>query len=290
MRFAHLQRFVLAAVLTALVLLARPVAADVPADPAGAYAMRFTVPLETLTADFGLPPRYDPHEEGEIVYSRWYVMSSYPTASRQVVAAWGPRARRYPAPTPPAGVDAVTWKRERVLAAAQKLIGYGYQHHHLPDFDPGPGWPWRKVATGRNGKGVDCSNFTAFCYNYALGMQLPTAIGSQSDMRDVEGLQVASLELPPSRAGAPTPFERFTRVLAPGDLLFVRNRGERVAHVVIWVGANGAGCRDPLVIDSTDVDTADDKGQGIPHGVQLRPFRDGGRYHTLFDHAVRLIR
>ena len=61
------------------------------------------------------------------------------------------------------------------------------QHHHIPDWDPPAGWPWHKVAYGRNSKGVDCSNFSSFCYNLALGVKLDTGIRPQAKRREVRG-------------------------------------------------------------------------------------------------------
>jgi len=54
------------------------------------------------------------------------------------------------------------------------LIGLTYQHHHIPDWNPPADWPWKEVAYGRNSKGIDCSDFTSWTYNYGLGIKLPT--------------------------------------------------------------------------------------------------------------------
>lgn len=276
------------AVLLALVLTV-PSRAEAPPAYVSPYGIAFTVPPNLLTPDFQQPPRNDPREEGEISYSRWYQRASY--AADSVSPAWGPVARRYPRPDVPAGVDPRVWKRERVLAAAARLIGYDYQHHHVPDFDPGPSWPWLRVKSGANGKGVDCSNFTSFCYNYGLGLKLPTAIGKQADVTRVDDIEAERLALEPSRPHAPAPYAALREALAPGDLLFIRNRANtRISHVVMWVGSLGTGSRAPLVIDSHGQGERDADGRIIPAGVWLRPFREGEWYHASFDHALRWIR
>lgn len=286
-----------AAIVTAL---SAPLVTDVSAAPhsapappvcAARYGVRFRFPPSLLTADFAAPPRNDPREEGVIPYARWYVRESYPPEPDRITVAWGPLARVYPRPTVPAGLDAVAWRRERVVAAAVRLIGFAYQHHHIPSFDPGPDWPWLPVAAARNGKGLDCSNFTSFCYSFGLGVKPPTAIGRQAAMTRVDDLEVERLPVEPSLPNAPVALSALRKTLAPGDLLFIRNRARtRVSHVVMWVGALGTGSPDPLVIDSHGQDMTDPDGCVIAPGVRLRPFREGGWYHTCFDHALRLIR
>ncbi len=69
----------------------------------------------------------------------------------------------------------------------QRLIGLTYQHHHIPDWNPPADWPWKEVAYGRNSKGIDCSDFTSWTYNYGLGIKLPTNIKTQAEAQDVPG-------------------------------------------------------------------------------------------------------
>jgi hypothetical protein len=129
------------------------------------YSVKFTLPLSELTGDFKTGVRGDPHDEATVPFSEWYSAKI-----RETKGAWGPAARHYPAPE---GLDSrsLEWKRERVIAAALQFKGYGYQHHHIPDWDPPANWPWKETRSGHNGKGVDCSNFTAFAYNYGLGVK-----------------------------------------------------------------------------------------------------------------------
>ena len=47
-------------------------------------------------------------------------------------------------------------------------------------WDPPKNWPWKKVTFGRNSKGMDCSDFSSWIYNYGLGLKLPTGITKTS--------------------------------------------------------------------------------------------------------------
>ena len=40
---------------------------------------------------------------------------------------------------------------------------------------------------GVNGKGVDCSNFTAFIYNLALGIKMTGDVQDQANQLDIPG-------------------------------------------------------------------------------------------------------
>jgi hypothetical protein len=103
-------------------------------------------------------------------------------ADPRALGAWGPGPRAYP---PLRGLESwpVESKRERVIAVALRFQGYGYQHHHIPDWDPPRDRPWKKTGVGHNGKGVDCSNFTGFVYNLGYGLGLNTDVTRQAEER-----------------------------------------------------------------------------------------------------------
>ena len=154
--------------------------------------------------------------------------------------SWGPHAPAFTAPAVPAGCDAVSWKRERVLAAARHYIGLPYRHHHVPTWE------------GPDGVGLDCSNFTAWAYNYGLGVRFTGNVHKQADGPKAPGRRLAPDE----------PFQ-------PGDLLFIlRMNRSTVSHVVLYV-------------DATTI--LDCHGQG----VALRPF--AGWYRSHLSHARRII-
>ena len=214
--------------------------------------------------------------EGVIPRGDWYS-----EATRARWGAWGPPAGTLPAP---AGLDdAPAALARRIVAAAREHVGLGYQHHHLPDFDPPDDWPWRRVSAGRNGPGLDCSNFTSLAFNQALGIKLPTGIGTQADARAVGGpggQGIATL----SRVD-PGSFDAAVAMLRPADLLFVRSDAGRISHVVLWLGEVGGV---PSFIDCTDRVRLDVDGRAIPTGVGVRPFLRDSWYGRRFAHAHRL--
>lgn len=151
---------------------------------------------------------------------------------RSCCGSFGPCAQPYPRVVFPSGVDRAAWKRIRVAEAAKKLIDLPYRHHHIP-------------AMG----GLDCSNFTSFVYNFALGIRFSSAIERQSEE---VGRKLSDDES-----------------LVPGDLIFLYAKDfSHVSHVAIYLSPTE-------VIDSTGP------------GTQIRPFAD--RYQTHFAWARRVI-
>lgn len=211
---------------------------------------------------------------------------------KQELGSWGPRARAFDCPAEIRDKPA-DWKRERVIAAAARFIGYDYQHHHIPDWEPPKGWPWKSVCSGHDGKGVDCSNFSAFNYNWALGIHMSSGIADQAAERDIpaSGARVDAKRIA-RPAGEPDAwYDSLARDLKPGDLLYIRTADmSHVSHVIMWLGGCGEGPdATPLVMDSHGAGVKDANGVAIPCGIQIRPFAKGSWYHRSFDHAHRLI-
>ena len=227
-------------------------------------------------AAFGLRVGPASADDGVISQDAWYG-----DASRMRWGAWGPPARVLP--PPPGLVDTRADIARRVTAAATRHVGLGYQHHHLPDFDPPADWPWRPVSAGRNGPGLDCSNFTSLAFNRALGIKLPTAIGTQATALTVGG--------PGGRGSAtlrrivPGSFAEAVAVLRPADLLFIRSDAGRLSHVVLWLGEVGGV---PSFVDCTDAERRGADGSVLPAGVRIRPFQPDDWYGRRFSHAHRL--
>ena len=144
------------------------------------------------------------------------------------------------------------------------------------------------MEAGSNGPGLDCGNFASFVFNYALGIKLPTAIGLQGKTLTLMG---------PGGAGclraeriALHDFADLTAVLAPADLIYIRNRNGSIGHVVMWLGEAGQSPdSDPLIIDCSETRHRDADGVWIPPGVRLRPFRRNGWYWRHASHAHRII-
>ncbi len=146
--------------------------------------------------------------------------------------SYGPCALPYPAVVFPNGIDRIAWSRARIVAAAKKYIGLPYRHHHIP-------------AMG----GFDCSNFTAFVYNYAFGTRFTSRVERQAEEA---GRKLAKSE-----------------TLEAGDLMFLWSADRsRISHAAIYIDSK-------TVIDSTGP------------GVQIRPFE--GWYRDRFAWARRVI-
>jgi cell wall-associated NlpC family hydrolase len=113
---------------------------------------------------------------------------------------WGPPAARYPEVFAPDDVDRVQWLRDRVIEVGKRYVGFKYLKSHIP-------------AKG----GFDCSNFTAWMYNFGLGVQLNSNVETQA--------QSAGRLLDPSEP------------LEPGDLVFLWSQKDptRIGHVVMHV-------------------------------------------------------
>lgn len=247
------------------------------------YSVKFTVSQDELVADLAKTPRGDPRHESTLPFADWYT-----PRTREKYGSWGPPAAHYP---PPGDLSrkSAAWKRERVIAVALRFQGYGYQHHHVPDWAPPAGWPWKETAVGSNGKGVDCSNFTSFVYNLGFGIKPNSAIKEQAEHREMPGPGDARTTA--QRIDLPESYNDMVKTLRTGDLLFIKGSEKgHVTHVVIWVGAIGTGSKVPLIIDSHGQGVKDENDQHIPAGIQLRPFREKSWYYRSASHALRVFR
>ncbi len=189
--------------------------------------------------------------ETDVPKNEWYTQES--------IKGWGPMPRVYPGVDNiikklPKGTDVEQWKRERVVAIAKHYIGLPYRHHHIPGWEPQEGSKLNPLP----GKGLDCSNFTAWVYNFGFGISLHGDVELQSKM------------LP--RPGYTLPYgvkkiEKGEGFL-PGDLLYIYNQNKTaIAHVVIFID-------EKHIIDSTGthVDIREFSGwyvERLSHGVRI---------------------
>ena len=216
--------------------------------------------------------------------------------------------------TAPGGVNEATWMQQRLMYAAEQLIGTHYQHLHLPTFDPAQvnvpsyTYPWSSVSTNtnlqttqqlQNGNltqtqanpykaaygspqpGIDCTDFAAYIYNLALGIQMHSGTSSQISFIDGGGSPVSlgpgaiptstlvsatgtpitpnfltSPNFGTNTLNAPGSLDGVISQLQPGDLLYMHGDGT-ILHVVVWLGAYGTNADGspssvPLVISSHD--------------------------------------
>lgn len=271
--------------LPAVTMLASALCAQEPAkDYRSPYTVEFTHPLRELVADIDKAPRGSTQDESSFPHREWYGEKV-----RRQYGSWGAPARHYPAPR---GLEnwSTSFKRERAVAVALRFQGYGYQHHHIPDWDPPASWPWKHTAIGHNGKGVDCSNFTAFVYNLGFGIKPSGAVKNQAEHVEIPGPGEGHTTHAET-IRKPETYAELVRTLRTGDLVYVRNREGELAHVVLWIGSVGRSPDNaPLIIDSHGDGVTDSNGNHIPCGIHLRPFREGSWYHKSASHAHRIFR
>lgn len=247
------------------------------------YSVKFNFKDEELIGDLLQGPRSDWKDQSSTPFRDWYNVANQPRWGYR-----GPPARHY---DPPAGFSSksVAWLRQRVIATGLRYVGYSYQHHHVPDWDPPADWPRDAEQTTPVGKGLDCSNFTSFVYNQALGIKPTGDVRMQAQLTQVPGpgkgrsFPVKRIELPKEHAD-------YERELLTGDLLFIKNTSGNLSHVVLWVGKIGQSPDgSPLILDSTGSGNFDAQGNEIPDGIYLRAFRPNTWYFKQASHILRII-
>jgi cell wall-associated NlpC family hydrolase len=250
------------------------------------YRLTLRTPSGDLLAEHGAPAR-KAGEESTIPQREWYSESV-----RKRCGGWGVPARKFECP-PEVRSKPAEWKRERVVACASRFIGYEYQHHHVPDWDPPKDWPWNSCCAGKQGKGVDCSNFSGWNYNWSLGIHLDTDIHKQAAQATVPSShgEVRAKVIPRPEGDPDQWYDTLCGSLLPGDLLYIMKDGkDEVSHVIMWLGPCASSPDGtPLVIDSTGGKIKDSNGHAIPCGIHMRPFNKGSWYHKRFGHAHRWI-
>ena len=209
--------------------------------PPTAHAAGFDYPFAcnqaSLTADFA---QRDALPHGETPPAEWYRQND----GRYLNGGWGPNAATLPPVAVPddAGCDATTWKQERILSAAMHYAngadnpqGLQYRHHHIPDWNPTASTASAAAEKsdeqdGRSpeawgpGRGLDCSNFTAWVYNFGLGVKFGGSVTKQY-------------------AGTAGPMGQRLPAAGPfqlGDLLYLHPDGNNTvaSHVVIYIDDN----------------------------------------------------
>lgn len=201
----------------------------------GDFAYPFSCSWPSLTADFAgrdqLPESHEPPAD-------WYRTDAQGHYANH---GWGPAADALPAPVIPQGAqcNSRTWKQERILAVAMRYIyapgnalGLQYRHHHIPGWDPttstyagapednpDPDNPDGPTAWSP-GRGLDCSNFTAWVYNYGLGIKFGGDVHRQADgtAGPMGGRIPQQGPFEPRRSGLPASQRRCRPRLARGDL------------------------------------------------------------------------
>ncbi|TDU80744.1 NlpC/P60 family protein [Prosthecobacter fusiformis] len=247
------------------------------------YQVKFSFEESDLIGDLLTGPRSDWKDHASVPYGEWY------NPRNQVRWGYrGPAARHFD-PPPRLASKSPDWSRERIIATGLRFVGYSYQHHHVPDWDPPADWTKDADQTTPAAKGVDCSNFTAFVYNLALGIKPTGDVRKQAEMTDVTGPGPRRTS-PVRRIELPKNYEEYNRTLLTGDLLYINNTSGALSHVVLWVGAIGdSPDGTPLILDSTGSGSLDASKNKIPDGIYLRPFTPRSWYFRQASHALRII-
>ncbi|MGZ5018464.1 MAG: hypothetical protein ACXV8U_22070 [Methylobacter sp.] len=228
--------------------------------------------------------------------------------------SWGPGPGHYPQPTPSSDVtNSTEWRLQRLVAVAASMIGYGYLHHHIPDWNPGQDWytAFNIAPTDQLvGQGLDCSDYTSWLHNYGLGIYLDTDVANQGAM--VPGTKLGATATIANNsnpsftvtriADASMDYETLCQTLQTGDLLYIAggvaesktaiqnalaaNQADpgapstplpAITHVIMWLGnASISNGSIPLVTDSHGGEVMDENGVLVPTGIQVRPFNNSG--------------
>lgn len=252
---------------------------------ASPYDISAVIGDASLSADF---EKREAQVQTKPARENWYEPEKYRDGVK-----WGPNPKQLGAPALPENASA-QWKRNRVIAAAYRYLNTQYQHHHLPMWDPPQDWPYTKTRLGHQSRGVDCSNFTGWAYNLALGIDIDRAVAKQAKMLYVKQPQgISSQVMTVAERTDGLEFTDLVSKFKTGDLIFAaeaKTNPDKAAHVVLWIGQDTAS-GDYLVIDSHDqtANSVDAAGGNIPSGVQVRAYRESSWYNTNFVRALRII-
>lgn len=257
--------------------------APVRVDYKSPYKVKFSFSEEDLIGDLLTGSRSAWKEHAAVPFKDWYDKSNQARWSYR-----GPAAKHFDPPRG-LGTKSVEWTRQRVIAAGLRFVGYSYQHHHVPDWDPPEDWPRDAAQKTPPGKGLDCSNFTAFVYNWALGIKPTGDVRQQAELKEMPG-PGAGRSFPVRRLELPKEYEDYQKELKTGDLLFINNSSGKLSHVVLWVGSIGVAPDGvPLILDSTGSGNYDCNRAEIPDGIYLRPFKPNSWYFKQASHGLRVI-
>ena len=266
---------------------------DVASVTYSVYASPYDITPIFTEANLGTDfPQRDAIMPTSLALSDWYNPGASYYTQHPGERTWGPMMDvAFPAVTvPPPAAQTLTWQRQRILYSARRHINTQYQHHHLLEWDPPQGWPFYPISLGHQSAGIDCSSFTAWNYNYALGITMTEDVEDQAALTSVTGPAGRTIPIEKIQPGAT--FGDTVASFRMGDLLYIKGGGSSttVTHAITWIGqVNGAG--DYLIIDSRDqLETYDSNHAMVPTGIQIRPFTPTSWYYLSLSHANRILK
>lgn len=180
--------------------------------------------------------------ESDIPVDQWYI--------KNWNNGWGPSAATYPPPSSPS---------PDIITVARYYIGLPYRHHHIPNWDP----PSSLTDKPDESKGLDCSNFTAWIYNYGYGIKFTSNIHQQSEMYKNNSTMHLIQNLNSVKVGNLLYFWRING-----------NNQREISHTGIFSGVQN---NIPYLIDSTGI------------GVEERPMSATSWYVKHFSHAIAIL-
>jgi cell wall-associated NlpC family hydrolase len=204
-------------------------------------------PLETRTYKSWFIER-NHLPESTVPSDQWY--------TRNWNEGWGPAAATYL--PPPEGAPSL-------VTVARRYLGLPYRHHHIPGWDPST------TLTGKpnESRGLDCSNYTSWVYNYGYGLHFSSNIHQQAMMYT----QYPNME----RVDRPSPstLPKFQ----PGDLLYfwreLPSSEREISHVAMFTTYHE---KVPYIIDSHGIGVTEHPLTGSAHSW----------YERHFNHAIRI--
>jgi len=240
---------------------------------------------------------------------------------RKSTDAYGPSINQYKVDPSVAQLSGLE-QAQRLFAMAQLLLGQTmYQHHHdpaflgIPELPPYPSFVFDPNDNMRQTPGLDCTDFTSFVYNFALGIEMNSATNTQANLKTVTQHFTDGTTRTLSTNSTPIPAEHQTQefynaliqTLQPGDLLYISGTGPgqatstKAAHGIIFLGfANQPGSLvtstspndlgTPLIMDCTGQEHTDANGVQVPNGVHIRPFAFQGANSWYFDDLLMFSR
>lgn len=234
---------------------------------------------------------------------------------------WGPDRPTIAPPNVPAVYSpsqASFWLKGRLIAAYSQAVGVAYQHHYDPFWQPVQGTRWNAASIGFQSQGIDCTNFTAYAYNSALGIQMNSDTHKQASITSASSpyisipqsmLPYVHVEVIKVDGTSLADYNHLVKdVLQPGDIMFIapsKKTGspmdpDKVTHAITWLGSFATdtnGVDKNLIIDSTGNAPVhvDSNNHLIKPGAEIRPFSYGTEdsknawYFNHIDHILRII-
>ena len=245
---------------------------------------------------------------------------------------WGPFPKLSPKAKIPINCNRIKWQQNRILEVLKFTInkGWNYCHHRTPYWLPPQnddvkntknvvfrkpidkddttsvgfikgtcsldGFPNEDITVESKWRGIDCTNYTSFVYNFAFGAYISTGVGIQSCSRNEPGTILKTKD-----------FNSFQ----PGDILYITGKSSlpnKITHAIIWTGekVNYTDTDSPFYVETLLSHLNESQKNTVKayiiknknpsifviadshfDGPNYRPF--AGWYMSAFSHARRLI-